>query len=395
MGNALRILYASGPGDNIGTYRLWLRGEDDPSVPDVAYSRQFFDVCREHRAEAWVISSNPQVATFEEGGIRVEHRPIPWNDRSGLAWHAGRARYSRSLLRSALDFRADVAVFSGHGTHWFLVSAFARRGIKVVACLHNSLWPAFRKPGRVNRLLLRWGRPLFADGCVSVLSHPGTCQDQVVELTEGRHRPVVPFVPFYRPTRFDGIASRKEPLPPFRVLFVGRIEEDKGVFDLLEIARKLGRDRRTDIEFDLCGTGSALEPLRAAVAEAGVGERFRLHGFMQGEALREQFARCHVVVVPTQSGLSEGFNAVICEAVLSGRPVVTSRICPALGLVAEAAIEVEPDDLDGYRTAFERLCGDPALYAAKRDACGRVSAQFLDPNNSWGAGLSRILRTTT
>src|SRR6185436_19602419 len=107
MPKPLRLLYASGPGDNIGTFRLWLRGEDDPAVPDVAYSRQFFDVCREQKAEAWVISRHPRVETFEEGGIRVEHRPIPWNDGSRLKWHAGLVRYSRSLLRSALDFKAD------------------------------------------------------------------------------------------------------------------------------------------------------------------------------------------------------------------------------------------------------------------------------------------------
>ncbi len=393
MPKPLRLLYASGPGDNIGTFRLWLRGEDDPSVPDVAYSRQFFDVCREHGAEALVISGHPRVETVVEGGIRVEHRPIPWNNGSRLMWHAGLLRYSRSLLRSALDFKADVAVFQGYGVHWFMLKAFARRGIKVVPCLHNTLWPALRRPGRLGRLLLRWGRPLFATDCLSVLSHPGTAVDQVAELTGGQHRPVVPFVPFYRPGRFDGIASRTEPRPPFRVLFVGRVEESKGVFQLLVIARRFAQEGRSDIEFDLCGTGSALEGLRTCVKEMGLGDRFRLHGYTQGEALNELFARSHVVVIPTRSSFAEGYNAVICEGVLAGRPVITSRLCPALGAVKDAAVEVEPDDVDGYYAAIECLRGDAALYASKREACARVSRQFLDPNNSWGAGLSRILRT--
>jgi glycosyltransferase involved in cell wall biosynthesis len=192
---------------------------------------------------------------------------------------------------------------------------------------------------------------------------------------------------------FDGIASRVDPPSPFRVLFVGRIERDKGVYDLLEIARQLEREGRRDIEFDVCGTGSVLAPLEADVTHARLGERFRLHGHARGAALRERFARSHVVVVPTRSTFNEGFNAVVSEAVLSGRPVITSRVCPALGLVAEGAIEVEPDDVAGYRAAIERLCGDAALYAAKRDACGRLAAQFLDVRNSWGAGLSAILRT--
>jgi glycosyltransferase involved in cell wall biosynthesis len=389
----MRLLYSSGPGDTIGTFRLWLRGEDDPSVPDVAYSRQFFDVCKEHGADAWVISSNPRVETVEERGIRVEHRPVPSNDRSGLAWHAGRVRYTRGLLQSALEFRADVVVVSGHGTHWFPLKTFVRHGIQVVACLHNTLWPLSRKPGFVGRTLLRWARPLFARDCLAVLSHPGACVDQVAALTDGTSRPVVPFLPYYRPAMFDGIASRLEPPSPFRVLFVGRIEHNKGVYDLLDIARQFRRDERNDIEFDLCGTGSVLEALKNDVAQAGLGERFRLHGFTYGAALRERFARSHVVVVPTRSSFTEGFNAVVSEAVLSGRPVITSRVCPALGSVADAAVEVQPDDVAGYRAAIERLAGDSSLYAAKREACARVAAQFLDPKNSWGAGLSGILKT--
>jgi glycosyltransferase involved in cell wall biosynthesis len=389
----MRILYSSGPGDSIGTFRLWLRGEDDPYVPDVAYSRQFFDVCKELGAEAWVISSNPRVETVEERGIRVEHRPVPWNGASGLKWHAGRVRYTRGLLRSALEFRADAIVVSGHGTHWFPFKKAARHDIKVVVCLHNTLWPVLHQPGVVGRALLRWARPLFARDCLGVLSHPGTCVEQVATLTGGQSRPVVPFLPYYRAATFDGISSRAESTPPFRVLFVGRIEQNKGVDDLLEIARQFDREGRKDIEFDLCGDGSRLEGLKADVARAGLGERFRLHGFVPGAALRERFARSHAVVVPTRSTFTEGYNAVVSEAVLSGRPVITSRVCPALGSVADAAVEVPPDDVAGYRAAIERLAGDATFFAARRKACARVASQFLDSKNSWGAGLKSILST--
>jgi glycosyltransferase involved in cell wall biosynthesis len=388
----LRILYAGGPGDVVGTFRRWLGGDDDPAVPDVAYSRQFFDVCRDLGAEAWVISAHPRVETVEERGIRVEHRPIPWNDRSGLRWHWGRIRYGRGLVRSAREFGADVAVISGHGMHWFSMSALAKHGIRAVACIHNGLWPMSSGPGRVGRLLMPLNRAFFERACKAVLSHPGLCEQQVATLTGGACGPVVPFLPFYRAPSFAEVAGRWEPSPPFRVLFVGRIEPEKGVFDLLEVARQLRRDGRTDIEIDVCGDGSALGPLKSAAAEAGLGDGFRLHGPLRGQALRDQFARSHAVVVPTRSSCGEGFNAVICEAVLSGRPVITSRACPALRLVADAALEVEPDDVAGYRAAIVRLREDPALTAAKREACRKVAGQFLDSGKSWGAGLKGILR---
>ena len=49
---AVRIFYAAGPGDIIGTYRHWSRGEYDPSQIHVTYSAQFFDVCRNIGAQA-------------------------------------------------------------------------------------------------------------------------------------------------------------------------------------------------------------------------------------------------------------------------------------------------------------------------------------------------------
>ena len=43
----LRILYAAGPGDVIGTYRHWKEGRDDPSQIAITYSGQFYSLCKE------------------------------------------------------------------------------------------------------------------------------------------------------------------------------------------------------------------------------------------------------------------------------------------------------------------------------------------------------------
>ena len=56
----LRILYAAGPGDVVGTYRHWKEGRDDPSQVAVTYSGQFYDLCRDLGAEGYVISYCPR-----------------------------------------------------------------------------------------------------------------------------------------------------------------------------------------------------------------------------------------------------------------------------------------------------------------------------------------------
>ena len=56
--------------------------------------------------------------------------------------------------------------------------------------------------------------------------------------------------------------------------------------------------------------------------------------------MRAMYDDAHVVIVPTTSDFIEGFNKVVAEAVLAGKPVITSSVCPALEYVRDAVIEV-------------------------------------------------------
>lgn len=81
----------------------------------------------------------------------------------------------------------------------------------------------------------------------------------------------------------------------------------------------------------------------------------------------------------------------MAEGILSGRPVVTSRVCPALSYVRDAVVEVPPDDIEGYGNALLRLCDDREFYEEKRRSCLRAQEQFYDISQSWGAALKSVL----
>jgi glycosyltransferase involved in cell wall biosynthesis len=210
-------------------------------------------------------------------------------------------------------------------------------------------------------------------------------------LTAGRPKPIVPFLPTYRPQSFgDGFAPPASSTP-FRVFFAGRIEANKGVFDLLKIARDFAAAGQTQVEFDLCGEGSQLEKLRQAAGAAGVLGRFRCHGHVGKPQMRQMYEDCHVVIVPTTTDFIEGFNKVVAEAVLAGRPVITSSVCPALEYVRAAVVEVPPDDAEAYGKAILELSRRPELYEQKRRACADIRQQFCDPHRGWKTAVERAL----
>ena len=100
----------------------------------------------------------------------------------------------------------------------------------------------------------------------------------------------------------------------------------------------------------------------------------------------------HVVIVPTTSDFIEGFNKVVAEGVLAGKPVITSSICPALEYVREAVVEVPPNDVDAYAAAIVRLREDANFYQSRREGCKTAQSQFYDVSRGWGAGLGRMLK---
>ncbi len=383
-----RILYAAGPGDVIGTYRHWKAGRDDPSQVAITYSSQFYDFCRDSHLQGYVISSNARVERLAEDNLVIEHRPIRFQRGPGSLYHLGQVWYGIRLVMSAVWYRVDLAIVAD-GAHWFALGLMPWFGIKVVPTLHCVLWPTHRQTGgRVTRWVRALNARFFRRRVTAVLSLSNDITKQVRSMTADV--PIIPFLPTYRPESFGEGFGPPPAAPPFRVFFAGRIEKNKGVFDLLEIAKRFAAAGEP-IEFDLCGDGSQLEPLRHAASETGVSGVFRLHGHSTKTFMREQYEKCHVVIVPTTSDFVEGFNKVVAEGVLAGRPVITSSVCPALEYVAAAVIEVPPDDARAYGDAIVRLKNDSALYESKRAGCATVRSQFYDPSLGWKAAVAKAV----
>ena len=392
----MRILYAAGPGDVIGTYRYWREGQEDPRTTHVTYSGQFYDLCRELDAEAYVIASCEKLGKVREGRFRIEHRRIPLRGRSGVVFHLGQFWYVLRLALSALRFRANVAVIGGNISHWFALAPLRRLGVHIVPALHCVLWrkhgqDADAAAGRGSRLIRRLNRRFFRSACPAIMTASSDIGEQVRLMTRGRHRSMVEFLPTYRRELFAGVREPEPEKSPWRVFFAGRIERNKGVSDLLEIAKRFYHENERGIVFDLCGSGSALSQLRTEACQAGVETAFQCHGQCDQPKMLELLGQSHLVVVPTRTDFVEGFNQVVVEGILAGRPVVSSSVCPAVAYVREAVFEVAPDDVRAYGDAILRLRDDRRLYEERRRACLALQSQFYDEGRSWKAALRGIL----
>lgn len=390
MVQKLRVLYAAGPGDVIGTYAYWKRGQDDPSQVAITFSGQFYEVCTQLDAQGYIISSNCNQKFIQDGRFILEHRPVPLAQKAGILYHIGQVWYALGLVRSALWFRANVAIISDT-SHYFVLSLLPILKIQVVPSLHCVLWQKYVSPGRVQKLLSKLNQRFFAQDCLATLAISEDVTTQVQQITNYQSRPIFPFLSLYRRSEFQQISAPDSIRSPFRVLFGGRIERNKGVFELLEIAKRFLAEGRENIVFDICGDGSALEELQRQAEQDGVSAIVNFYGHCQKEQMRERFNAAHAVIVPTTIHFVEGLNKVVVEAILTGRPVITSSVCPALSYVRSAAIEVAPNDTQSYGDAIITLYENHRMYEEKRANCLKVQEQFYDASRSWGAALQSVL----
>jgi glycosyltransferase involved in cell wall biosynthesis len=107
-----------------------------------------------------------------------------------------------------------------------------------------------------------------------------------------------------------------------RVAFVGRLIEEKGVFDLVEALARV-REENPDLIAIFIGDGVAREDLEALVREQGLKDVIHFVGWRPREEISNWLAAVDVLAVPSWR---EAQGLVIVEAMLAGTPVIGSRV---------------------------------------------------------------------
>lgn len=107
---------------------------------------------------------------------------------------------------------------------------------------------------------------------------------------------------------------------PGRILYVGSMIPRKGL-DLLVDALKYVQ---SDFELRIVGNGTPeqVQALKQLAEESDAADKVTFCGFLQGEALCEEYRKAQVFVLPTRE---DCFGLVLLEAMCAGVPIVASK----------------------------------------------------------------------
>jgi glycosyltransferase involved in cell wall biosynthesis len=150
------------------------------------------------------------------------------------------------------------------------------------------------------------------------------------------------------------------------VLFVGRLAEKKGCYDLLEAFSLLRNDLRARTSLWIVGQGAEYDGLHAFATRLRISPKVRFWGAVSNHRLPDFYASADLFVAPSiraESGDTEGQGVVFLEAFAARCCVLSTRVGGIAEVVTDGAtgLLVEPNAPRQLAAAMESLLGDASL----------------------------------
>lgn len=260
--------------------------------------------------------------------------------------------FNRGVLRSLRRLRPAVVVIGGWNQPAFWAAALYTRAVRVplIAWVESTARDA--RPGSAatelpKRMMVRSCSAFLVPGRASAeyLESLGVAPRRIVVAPNAVDTTL--FRDRVDELRAEGAAS---PVPRPLVLYVGRLDPEKGVDVLLRAAEGL------NATIAIVGRGPEEQRLRSA---APANARFL--GWMERDELPRWYAAADVFVLPS---LSDQWGMVLNEAAAAGLPLVASDAPGASYDLIEDGINgfrVPAGDPDAMRDALRALLADPEL----------------------------------
>lgn len=235
------------------------------------------------------------------------------------------------------------------------------RGMRVVTTVHDLGFLHF--PGAHTtfqnaylRLTTQWAARA-ADRVIAISE--ATAADFVAYTGMSRDR--VSVIPHGVSPRFHPQAATPQPWSRY-LLYVGTLQPRKNLLRLIQAFAIA--ETHPETQLVIAGrTGWLSEPLAQEINRLGLTGRVHLVGYVADDALPGLLAQARGFVFPS---LYEGFGMPVLEAMASGTPVLCANTSALPEVAGDAAILVDPLNVDAIAGGITVLDGDDATHADYR-----------------------------
>jgi glycosyltransferase involved in cell wall biosynthesis len=303
-----------------------------------------------------------------------------------------RLKYIRSIISFSLDtlrFKPMQILCGVNGPFAIFVWLVARlTQAKFTFCAHNALaLPSLSLLYRMsNRFLCKYSDIIIAHGpyVSNEAMSLGGKKDSVIEFNNGldyEHEALINALPQKNGVKRDN----------FLILYVGRLEINKGVIDLFSAFNKLPSDKNINLCF--IGEGGSASVLANLIRDHQLSDRVTILGQIPYEDVFLHLNMASVVVTPSQSKFPEGFCKSAMEALYVGTPVIAPNYGPFPFIIKHEVngLLYEPDDIISLYKSLNRIISDKDLLDRLEKSARESGCALIKPATSFSDAIERVL----
>lgn len=178
----------------------------------------------------------------------------------------------------------------------------------------------------------------------------------------------------------------RKPSSNIDVMFWGRMEDEKGIPELLRAFKKVGANY-PQARLHLVGEGNHLPDYQQMAGKLGIADQVMFHGWLEVKKIQTLAATCRLGVFPSRI---ESFGLVVAEAMAAKLPVICSD-AGALPEIVEDGVTgtlTPAGNADKLTDAILQALADPQQCERRADA-GR---EHIHKNFSWGMAADRLIQ---
>ncbi len=174
------------------------------------------------------------------------------------------------------------------------------------------------------------------------------------------------------------------------ILYVGRIEEKKGVYDLLKAYKRI--EQKTDttmVKLIYAGDGSLLNGLVREARKTHLKDKVIFLGKVHYENLGELILQSLFVVVPSRSTMCEGICKVALEAQILGKPLIAPNygVFPYIINNHSNGLLFKPDSISDLYEKMYSLLTNEDLYRSLKKGAFTARQRFTIPDTTFSDAI--------